>query len=235
MEEKQSAAKRRLAPGLCEDCVHARRIESDRNSFFLLCNLSFTDARFPKYPRLPVLTCSGHRSEIGGSANPVVVVDYDPQWPATFEILSAPLAGALGTLAAAIEHVGSTSVPGLAAKPIIDIDVLLKSTTDLPLVIQRLACIGYVHRGDLGVAGREAFYAPPGSPKHHLYVCPPESREYRRHLALRDFLRTHSAEAENYGKLKRSLGARFRNDRSAYNEGKSEFVEALLQRALLAP
>jgi len=235
MEEKQCTTKHSTAAGLCADCVHARQIESDRNSVFLLCNLSLTDAHFPKYPRLPVLSCSGHRGKIAECANPVVLVDYDPRWPATFEILRSPLAEALGSLAAAIEHMGSTAVPGLAAKPVIDIDVLLKSASDLPLVIQRLASIGYVHRGDLGVAGREAFYAPPGSPQHHLYVCPPESREYRRHLALRDFLRTHSAEAENYGKLKRSLAARFRNDRIAYNEGKGEFVESLLQRALLAP
>jgi GrpB-like predicted nucleotidyltransferase (UPF0157 family) len=232
MEEKQSAAK---DAGLCAECDYARRIESARNSVFILCNLSLTDARFPKYPRLPVLSCSGFRSRIVESPNPVIVVDYDPQWPATFEILRSPMAGTLGGLAAAIEHVGSTAVPGLAAKPIIDIDVLLKSASDLPVAIQRLASIGYTHRGDLGVTGREAFYAPPGSAKHHLYVCPPESREYRRHLAVRDYLRTHFAEAENYGKLKRSLAARFRNDRSAYNEGKSEFVEALLQRALLAP
>lgn len=235
MEEKQSAAKHGTAPGLCADCVHALRIESARNSVFILCSLSLTDARFPKYPRLPVLSCSGFRSKSVESPNPVVVVDYDPQWPATFEILRSSLAGALGTMAAAIEHIGSTSVPGLAAKPIIDIDVLLKSASNLPLVIQRLASIGYVHRGDLGVAGREAFASPVGAHAHHLYVCPPESREYRRHLALRDFLRTHSAEAENYGKLKRSLAARFRNDRIAYNEGKSEFVEALLQRALESP
>jgi GrpB-like predicted nucleotidyltransferase (UPF0157 family) len=130
---------------------------------------------------------------------------------------------------------GSTAVPGLAAKPVIDIDVLLKSASDLPLVIQRLASIGYVHRGDLGVTGREAFYAPPGSPKHHLYVCPPESQEYRRHLALRDYLRAHSAEAAAYGNLKRSLAARFRDDRAAYLAGKGEFVESLLQRALATP
>jgi GrpB-like predicted nucleotidyltransferase (UPF0157 family) len=235
MEEKQSTTKHSTAAGLCADCVHSRQIESDRNSVFLLCNLSLTDTRFPKYPRLPVLSCSGHRSKIAECANPVVVVDYDPRWPAAFEILRSPLAEALGSLAAAIEHMGSTAVPGLAAKPLIDIDVLLKSASDLPLVIQRLAFLGYVHRGDLGIAGREAFAAPPGTHAHHLYVCPPESQEYRRHLALRDYLRTHSAEAAAYGRLKRSLAARFRDDRAAYLAGKGEFVESLLQRALATP
>jgi GrpB-like predicted nucleotidyltransferase (UPF0157 family) len=234
MEEKQSAAKHNTALGLCADCVHARHIESDRNSVFLLCHLSLTDARFPKYPRLPVLTCSGHRSKSVEAASPIIVVDYDPHWPATFEILRSPLAEALGGLATAIEHIGSTAVPGLAAKPVIDIDVLLKSASDLPLVIQELASLGYVHRGDLGIAGREAFAAPSGFPVHHLYVCPPESQEYRRHLALRDYLRAHSAEAVAYGNFKRSLAARFRDDRSAYLAGKNEFIESLLQKALEA-
>jgi GrpB-like predicted nucleotidyltransferase (UPF0157 family) len=235
VEENQSAEKHSTAAGLCADCVHARHIESDRNSVFLLCHLSLTDARFPKYPRLPVLTCSGHRSKIVDSASPIIVVDYDPHWPRTFEILRSPLAEALGGLAAAIEHIGSTAVPGLAAKPIIDIDVLLKSAADLPLVIQRLASLGYAHRGDLGIAGREAFAAPSGAHVHHLYVCPPESQEYRRHLALRNYLRTHSAEAAAYSKLKRSLAARFREDRSAYFAGKREFIELLLQQALTSP
>jgi GrpB-like predicted nucleotidyltransferase (UPF0157 family) len=221
--------------GLCADCLHARRLESARGSVFLLCNLSLTDARFPKYPRLPVLCCSGYRGKIGESAEPIIVVDYDPHWPATFEILRSNLAEALGSLAAAIEHIGSTAVPDLAAKPIIDIDVLLKSASDLPLVIQRLASLGYAHRGDLGVAGREAFAAPSAAPSHHLYVCPPESQEYRRHLALRDYLRSHSAEAAAYGNLKRSLAFRFREDRSAYLAGKSEFIELLLQQAFASP
>jgi GrpB-like predicted nucleotidyltransferase (UPF0157 family) len=235
MNEGQNTLGHRTSAGLCADCVHARAVESVRGSAFLLCNLSFADARFPKYPRLPVLSCSGYRSKTGESAKPIIVVDYDPQWPATFETLRSKLAEALGSLVAAIEHIGSTSVPGLVAKPIIDIDMLLKSASDLPLVIQRLASLGYAHRGDLGVEGREAFATPPGAHAHHLYVCPPESREYRRHLALRDYLRTHSKEAAAYGKLKRSLAAHFRDDRSAYNNGKSEFVESLLQKALAAP
>jgi hypothetical protein len=64
MEDKQSGAKHGIAAGLCADCVHARHIESDRNSVFLLCNLSLTDARFPKYPRLPVLSCEGYKNNL---------------------------------------------------------------------------------------------------------------------------------------------------------------------------
>jgi len=94
-------------------------------------------------------------------SDPIVIEDYDPHWQEQFEVLRAQIAAVLRPLAAAIEHVGSTAVPGLAAKPIIDIDVLLRSAADLPEAITRLATLGYQHRGDLGVPGREAFDRPP--------------------------------------------------------------------------
>src|SRR5271156_1928469 len=110
---------------------------------------------------------------------PVVVVDYDPAWAGVFEALRERVAGVLGDTASAVEHVGSTAVPGLAAKPIIDIDVLLASETMLPGAIERLARLGYVHQGDLGIPEREAFLTPADVPSHHLYVCPPHSREFQ--------------------------------------------------------
>lgn len=164
---------------------------------------------------------------------PIVIADYDPEWPDLFKKLRVAIASVLGDLAAAIEHVGSTAVPGLAAKPVIDIDVLLASADDLPRAIERLALLGYVHRGDLGVTGREAFSQPLGQPAHHLYVCPPDSIEYRRHIAFRDHLRAYPESARLYGELKRILGAEFRHDREKYNTGKTEFVNNLLRAALL--
>ena len=165
-------------------------------------------------------------------ANPVVVLAYDPSWPALFQSLRSRIADALGDLATAIEHVGSTAVPRLAAKPIIDIDVLLRSETLLPDVIERLAALGYVHQGDLGVPGREAFLAPANDPPHHLYVCPPDSAEFRRHVAFRDYLRAHPKAAKIYGNLKIVLAERFREDRKAYNNAKTEFVREVTGRAL---
>lgn len=217
--------------GLCADCVHARRIESAHGSVFFLCELSLTDPRFPKYPPLPVVSCPGYARGKIRRPDPITVVDYDPQWPAVFETLRAVIAGAIGDLALAIEHVGSTAVTGLAAKPIIDMDVLLRSASDFSLCVQRLTGIGYEHRGDLGIPEREAFAAPPSRPAHHLYVCPPESREFRRHVALRDYLRTHPADASAYGELKRSLAVRYRAERAAYADGKREFIESLLRTA----
>lgn len=160
--------------------------------------------------------------------NPVVILDYDPLWPKQFETLRCRLANVLGSLALTIEHVGSTAVPGLAAKPILDIDVLLRSPYDLTPAIAALASIGYLHRGDLGVLGREAFRAPSNYLRHHLYVCP-DNREYQRHVAFRDHLRSHSEDANAYAAMKRGLALRFRNDREAYNSAKSDFVERILR------
>ena len=164
-------------------------------------------------------------------SNPIIIVDYDPQWPEMFMELRARIATVLGDLAAAIEHVGSTAVPGLAAKPVIDIDVLLSSSDGLPQAIERLASLGYAHRGDLGVAGRDAFRQPFGQPAHHLYVCPPDSIEYRRHIEFRDHLRAYPESARRYVELKRNLAAEFGNDRERYNTGKTEFVDKIVRSA----
>jgi len=166
-------------------------------------------------------------------ANPVIVLDYDPHWPGLFQSLRKRVAGALGDMATAIEHVGSTAVPDLAAKPIIDIDVLLAFETMLPAAIERLASLGYIHRGNLGIPEREAFLAPANDPPHHLYVCPPCSAEFQRHMAFRDYLRAHPKGRQNLGHLKIALAERFREDRSAYNTAKGEFVVELTSRAIV--
>jgi GrpB-like predicted nucleotidyltransferase (UPF0157 family) len=165
-------------------------------------------------------------------AKPVIVLDYDPGWPGLFQSLRRRIADALGDMAAVIEHIGSTAVPGLAAKPIIDIDVLSASETMLPAAIERLSSLGYVHRGNLGIPEREAFLAPANDPPHHLYVCPPCSAEFRRHVAFRDYLRAHPKDAKIYSDLKIALAERFREDRSAYTAAKGEFVAELTSRAL---
>src|SRR5579859_2546369 len=104
----------------------------------------------------------------------VVIVDYDPLWPTVFETLAKAVSNALGPLLMRIEHVGSTAVPGLPAKPIIDLDAVVRSG-DVSEAIRRLSSIGYAHLGDRGVTGREALAAPESAPAHHLYVCPPDS------------------------------------------------------------
>ena len=164
-------------------------------------------------------------------SDPIIIEDYNPRWPEQFELLGWRIGKALGPLACAIEHVGSTAVPGLAAKAIIDIDVLLRSANDLPEAIRQLGTLGYQHRGDLGVPGREAFLRPPDEIPHHLYVLGPEAREYIRHIAFRNQLRAHPQDARAYERLKRALAQQYRDNREGYNQAKNQFVEAILRRA----
>ena len=159
---------------------------------------------------------------------PVVIVAYDRAWPARFDALRQGLEAALGDLALAIEHVGSTSVPGLAAKPIIDIDVVVRDAGDLTKAIARLEAAGYRHEGDLGIAGREAFRAPAGRDEHHLYALVQGADELRRHLAFRDRLCASAEDRRAYARLKRRLARTFRHDREAYADAKSTFVERVL-------
>ena len=164
----------------------------------------------------------------------ITVADYDPRWPEVFTTLAARVRQTFppGRLVA-VEHVGSTSVPGLAAKPIIDMSVVIPTAADLPATITHLATLGYVHEGDLGIPGRDAFRQPPQTPPHHLYVCPQDSPALREHIAFRDYLRAHPDAVRRYETLKRELAIRFRDDRPAYSEGKTEFVRSILAKALL--
>jgi GrpB-like predicted nucleotidyltransferase (UPF0157 family) len=162
----------------------------------------------------------------------IVVSDYDPQWPAAFEKIRDRIRPALAELAAQVEHVGSTSVPGLAAKPVLDIDVLLRNPSDLPEAIRRLARIGYEHEGEKGIPTRHAFRAHHPGPAHHLYVCTSRDAEFSRHLALRDFLRAHPSETAAYAHVKRDMAQRHPDDIDAYMAGKDACVKDLLRRAM---
>ncbi|HEX3463289.1 MAG TPA: GrpB family protein [Candidatus Elarobacter sp.] len=163
-------------------------------------------------------------------AEPVVVVPYDPAWATAFALLRDRIAAVLGELAVGIEHVGSTAVPGLDAKPIVDIDVVIRHAEDLDAVAARLATLGYTRLGDLGIVGREAFRATRELPRHHLFVCAAGSAPLQAHLTLRDALRADPPLAASYAALKRELAERYRDDRDSYTEGKSTFITAVLLR-----
>src|ERR1700722_3643334 len=157
------------------------------------------------------------------SPRTIVVVDYDPSWPPTFASLRAPVWDAVRDVALAVEHVGSTAVPGLAAKPIIDIDVIVSARAETRAAVDRLAAVGYVHQGNLGIEGREAFESPAGLPAHHLYVCVQGSAALINHLTLRDYLRGHPDRATAYGQLKQQLAAQFPTNIDKYVAGKTDF------------
>jgi len=164
---------------------------------------------------------------MNGTDNAVLIQDYDPSWPHAFSKLAAGITAALGRLVVTVEHIGSTAVPGLAAKPIIDVDVILASRADLPEAIARLASIGYIHEGDLGIAGREAFRSAPGEVRHHLYTLTAGTDELRRHLAFRDALRGDNVLRDRYAALKRSLAERYSSDRNSYTQAKSAFINGI--------
>lgn len=162
----------------------------------------------------------------------VRVTEYDSTWPRRFEKEHDELVRLLGSACSAIHHVGSSSVPALAAKPVIDI---LIETADLSLVDERTAAMerrGYIARGEYGIPGRRYFSRPAGdtTPKVHLHVFEEGHERAVLLLRFRDHLRAHPVEAQLYGALKTKLAERHPDDRDAYQEAKAPFIEALLDR-----
>jgi len=153
----------------------------------------------------------------------VLVVPYDEKWKQEFEHIKAELLCSLANYVIAIEHVGSTSVEGLAAKPIIDIDVIIKDYNFFERVKEKLSQIGYIYEGDLGIKDRQAFKyeEKPHLMKHHLYVCPEYSEELKRHIAFRDYLRSHSEDRDWYGAVKILAAKRYPEDINSYMIAKS--------------
>lgn len=157
----------------------------------------------------------------------IEIADYDGTWPSQFAGLANRVRARLGNLVRRVEHVGSTAVPGLPAKPIIDLDVVVSSDSDLRLAITRFTEMGYTHEGDMGISGRHAFAWPPGEHRHHLYLLTEGAEELHRHIAFRDALRGDRDLRDHYGVLKRELADRCSGDRAAYTDGKAEFIESV--------
>ena len=159
----------------------------------------------------------------------VVVLPYDKAWKSAFEEIKAEIEGAVGDLIIGIEHVGSTSVEGMSAKPCIDLDVVIKNYSVFDAVVRRLEAIGYVHEGDLGIKDREAFkYSnKPHLLTHHLYVCPQDSEELHRHVTFRDFLRGDPEAVKKYSEVKETAAKLFPDDIDRYIEYKSPCIEEL--------
>ena len=160
----------------------------------------------------------------------IVVVDYDPQWPQAFATIRQFLETALGDVAVvAIEHVGSTSVPGLAAKPIIDIDVIVERP-HVDTVVAALETAGYTPLGDLGIVDRYAFTAPAGSIRQNTYVTIEDCVSVRNHLGLRNVLRNDTELRDEYAAVKGRVATRT-DDIDVYLDGKTEIIRRILQRA----
>lgn len=159
----------------------------------------------------------------------VTVLPYDSAWKSAFEAIKKEIEGAAGDLILGVEHVGSTSVEGMSAKPCIDLDVIIRDASVLEAVIARLAAIGYIHEGDLGIPGREAFkYTDkPHLQTHHLYVCPRDSRELHRHITFREFLKSHPEAVRQYSRVKETAAQLYPDDIDRYIAYKSPCIEEL--------
>ena len=162
----------------------------------------------------------------------VVVEQYNEKWAQAFEDIRSELEAALGDLAISIEHVGSTSVRGLSAKPIIDIDVVIRDISSLPDVISALGSIGYRHEGDNGIPGREAFKydGKEHLMKHHLYVCAQDAAELKRHISFRDHLRSDPEAVREYSRIKEEGARLYPYDIDSYINYKSPFIESIYQK-----
>ncbi|NIG55984.1 GrpB family protein [Chitinophaga sp. Cy-1792] len=168
----------------------------------------------------------------------ITVVPYQPEWPLQFAALAAVYRQALGPHILAVEHVGSTAVPGLPAKPILDIDLVIETEAQLPFVNAALEKLGYQFRGDLGIKNRYAYgrssdnipHTPEGRqwPAHHLYCCIKGAASLQNHLLLRDTLRNNQELKEEYARIKERLAATVNDDIDAYVEGKSDFIAKVL-------
>jgi GrpB-like predicted nucleotidyltransferase (UPF0157 family) len=162
---------------------------------------------------------------------PLELVEYDSTWPARFAYYRDELSDALGPVATRIEHIGSTAVPGLAAKNVVDILVVVENENDQHIYLPAIESTGMVlNYRDASVSW--SFFRPATPPRNrHVHVTSKGSSHERVLLLFVDFLRTHSFAADAYAKVKRRLAVRFPDNREAYTRAKTDFVVDMLDRA----
>lgn len=164
----------------------------------------------------------------------VVVEKWNPQWKYEYEKIVASLGKDIIYNSIKIEHVGSTSVEGLSAKPVIDLDIVIEKDK-FAIIKELLNKKGYEHEGDLGIEGREAF-SYSGKEElmtHHLYVCPKNSKELFKHITFRNFLKNNPALAAEYSKVKEQAAVLYPDDIDKYMEFKSEIIEKIYKKCRL--
>ncbi len=174
---------------------------------------------------------------LGLASGVVGLMPYDARWAAAFADEARRIARALGARPAEVAHIGSTAVPGLAAKPILDLLVGIPRMDDVAAYVAALETLGYQSRGAYGLPGRHYLVRDDaaGRRTHHLNVVPLDGSFWRTHLGFRDALRARPARAAAYEALKRDLATRHAGDRPAYTEGKAAFIHETLRQAGLVP
>jgi GrpB-like predicted nucleotidyltransferase (UPF0157 family) len=162
-----------------------------------------------------------------------LVEKYNPAWPQWFEDIKKHLGNGIADASIRIERVGSTAIPGMIAKPIIDIIIVIEPERweEIKALLEER---GYYYRGNQGIKEREVFRLIDETilPAHHLYVCPKNSFELRKETAFRDYMKTHKRDRERLNALKWSLAEKFNNDRQLYIDGKDTMVRGITEKAL---
>ena len=170
---------------------------------------------------------------LGLERNKVVLSPYQMIWPKLFEEEKRRLEAVIGEGILDIQHIGSTAVPGLSAKPILDIGVAVKSFGEAFALVSPIEELGYIYRGENGIPRRHYFVkGPPDKRTCHLHMFEEVDEEWATHLLFRDYLRTHPEVAAAYQQLKEDLAAKYPNDREAYTDGKHSFIQEVLGEAL---
>lgn len=167
-----------------------------------------------------------------GVQRTIVVVPYNSIWPQMYEEEAARISAVFGSELVSIHHIGSTSIPGLSAKPIIDIMLIVRSVETVDAFNPAMIELGYEPKGENGISGRR-YFQKGGQLKrsHHVHAYESTSLEVKRHLDLRDYLIVHPAEAKQYGDLKKELAQKFTYDIQGYMQGKDAFVKMIIDRA----
>ena len=164
----------------------------------------------------------------------ITVLNYDPEWPLKYERERKAIAEILDGNGISIYHIGSTSVPGLAAKPIIDMMAVVRSLEKVDDARGKFSELGYEYLGEFGIAGRRYFRKGGDERTHQIHIFQADDRNnIVRHLAFRDYMRTHEKERAEYAKIKTALAQRFPYDIDGYCDGKDAFVREMEKRALL--
>jgi GrpB-like predicted nucleotidyltransferase (UPF0157 family)/hemoglobin-like flavoprotein len=209
-----------------EEWRMALRLVSDR----MIAGSKDTPPSTPVTPATPENRPSIDPEPLWRSPELIVLAAHDPRWLSEAAAECHRIARACGSAIIRVEHIGSTSVPGLIAKPVLDLMPVLRRFEDGFACVAAMRALGYWYAGDFGIAGRHLFVK--GSPRtHHAHMLVEESREARRHIAVRDVLRARPEMAARYASLKQQLASQFGDDRESYAQAKTAFMRELLDHA----
>ena len=163
--------------------------------------------------------------------DPIIVVPYDPYWPSLFHELGLALRDVLEDVALRIDHIGSTAIPGLAAKPVIDVQISVSSFEPLDVFRKPVESLGFVFRANNPELSKRYFREAPGDRRTHIHVRRTGGWSEQWALLFRDYMRCHPDDCEEYATLKYQLAETYRHDRHGYTEAKSDFFWKVIRKA----